>query len=1193
MKNRPVSHRNPARVQAKVDGKNVHSSPKVPITESEQNALAIYNSRPYSPHNFHQDPNIHMGVKTNSPPVRDRLNLKPEVPKPAVQESNEEKVADDTAEKVVHSPPGSPAPPPIAPPNNGPNPRIQRKKQEGNEHPTYDPNDPDGKVIHFYYDLDQRKGSKSVSGIKPTSRPTVRAFILHLTSKQEEIEAIELDAQGYFLHTLARYQLDLKDFEVLAEFLWLDYLNAYEFLSYAQVLKQARSLMQPKHFLFKSGITTYETTLYASPDAKSEALAWADSGVSLVISEETRGWSKVMIDRSLLEEEKADTPQKIAILSSKALSSNSPSVAGYIRSNTLEEVAISTIIQGATIEVNEKKVARVKELRSDPAKALLAYQNLSITEKRFVDSETRFLLVRYMVGDAGWKAFLVTQSHVLGQKEEELINELIKFGDPQHQDDLFDLLIANQGQNFKMLEGTFYDEEYKKFHETLGGIAEEGVSFEQKAAFAGSLMKQGSKSKSVIVWSDPGVIRENYDVQVEYSVKFTEANNIKVTWTRFDPGEIGSVGNWTLLGVATHALQKAFGEKETRIFKPDEPVAVRFLLPEEELHAKAGEIRIIPAITLFRLRAKELRQEVENKADLGLMAIGAGEVAGVAKLGTMGWRGLAGLADMVWGGTDLVVNEYGEELSATDAGKEFLFTWNLLSSLITVYGISRLVAEAPDLIYNLWNSWDAYKAERNLKKIHGNYDHLDEQVEGTIEVWGELEAKLLAEKVDADELASLRSAGRGGKDGSVADAGKGSAKKSAGIDTGKGKADAEEAVEDVTPEWQAGEKRSDPKGRGLKKDPQKSDSWMPTDEMGRKYRETPDGHHVVRIEVRKGVRVAVICSRCKDLISRNESLIRHIKKNGEPGLKKTTRHLFERLEKGNDEEKILITLYGYSFLNEVRLQEALKMRLSSKHPNYNGYKNIINRKPGGSFEDYLQQQTNALINLRSTPKVKDQLYAKKGFRDTFFKSKDRKGKKLKTPTQEVRSIPKGELPPQKLTPIHSVFSMQSSIGNVTGEINKSTGLFDYTVLTNAMELRSGKLTPEILGPIKIWKEPGPNGKIWTLDHRRLMAYKIAGYPDVPTEWAHEGEVLWDNFKMSTEKTELEWGKNVEIRVHLNEVRDNDISEVKREILKSKKGDPKTWLIKDSESGLPIIIDQNQNKFTIDQLLQYYYISSSK
>lgn len=82
--------------------------------------------------------------------------------------------------------------------------------------------------------------------------------------------------------------------------------------------------------------------------------------------------------------------------------------------------------------------------------------------------------------------------------------------------------------------------------------------------------------------------------------------------------------------------------------------------------------------------------------------------------------------------------------------------------------------------------------------------------------------------------------------------------------------------------------------------------------------------------------------------------------------------------------------------------------------------------------------------------------------------------------------------------------MQSSIKNTTGE---------YTVLGNADALKAGTLKPSDLPAIKVWKDA--QGKTWTLDHRRLAAFKLGGVEEIPVEWASKSLVESQMWKMTT------------------------------------------------------------------------------
>ncbi|MDY0093176.1 MAG: RHS repeat-associated core domain-containing protein [Candidatus Vecturithrix sp.] len=99
--------------------------------------------------------------------------------------------------------------------------------------------------------------------------------------------------------------------------------------------------------------------------------------------------------------------------------------------------------------------------------------------------------------------------------------------------------------------------------------------------------------------------------------------------------------------------------------------------------------------------------------------------------------------------------------------------------------------------------------------------------------------------------------------------------------------------------------------------------------------------------------------------------------------------------------------------------------------------------------------------------------------------------------------------------------MQSSAKNVTGE---------YTVLSNVDALKASTLKPTDLPAIRVWKDA--QGKVWTLDHRRLIAFKMAGVKEIPVKWVSKDVVSKEMWKMTTQtdglsiKLKLGGGKSI-------------------------------------------------------------------
>lgn len=50
--------------------------------------------------------------------------------------------------------------------------------------------------------------------------------------------------------------------------------------------------------------------------------------------------------------------------------------------------------------------------------------------------------------------------------------------------------------------------------------------------------------------------------------------------------------------------------------------------------------------------------------------------------------------------------------------------------------------------------------------------------------------------------------------------------------------------------------------------------------------------------------------------------------------------------------------------------------------------------------------------------------------------------------------------------------------------------------------------------IKIWQDA--EGQLWTLDQRRLAAFRLAGLEELPFQWATQDEIAGQMWKMTTQ-----------------------------------------------------------------------------
>jgi hypothetical protein len=152
-----------------------------------------------------------------------------------------------------------------------------------------------------------------------------------------------------------------------------------------------------------------------------------------------------------------------------------------------------------------------------------------------------------------------------------------------------------------------------------------------------------------------------------------------------------------------------------------------------------------------------------------------------------------------------------------------------------------------------------------------------------------------------------------------------------------------------------------------------------------------------------------------------------------------------------------------------------------------------------------------------SPKITEQLEELKApqFSVVRYNVKFKDLPKYQSPLPSYLPPPTG--PPPRLDPDDIKF-MQGDIVNTTQD-----GL--YTVLQNAVDIRSGKLQPENIPPIRVWRDS--KGMVWTLDHRRLASIKLAGYRDkIPVVWVSKDEVLRQNYKF----TNKDAGRSIHLKL---------------------------------------------------------------
>ena len=170
--------------------------------------------------------------------------------------------------------------------------------------------------------------------------------------------------------------------------------------------------------------------------------------------------------------------------------------------------------------------------------------------------------------------------------------------------------------------------------------------------------------------------------------------------------------------------------------------------------------------------------------------------------------------------------------------------------------------------------------------------------------------------------------------------------------------------------------------------------------------------------------------------------------------------------------------------------------------------------------------------------------------------------------QEVQSenikpaIPPADLPSS--LDVSTIQHMQGSISNPTE---------DYFVLYNAKLVQEGQLS---LPPIKVWKNLDPNAPgIWTLDHRRLAAYQLAGVKEIKVIWADPKEVIGDSFKMGTQTK----GKDLTVWVPVSPDTGN-FTKFSRDKSSYQK---QAWTIKNAEDGTAKLFNDKGVEVKLDDV----------
>ena len=163
---------------------------------------------------------------------------------------------------------------------------------------------------------------------------------------------------------------------------------------------------------------------------------------------------------------------------------------------------------------------------------------------------------------------------------------------------------------------------------------------------------------------------------------------------------------------------------------PFEMIAVRFLYPEEYAGAERDQTIYMPAINLRSLHRHQFRGDMQTTVDVGLLFAGG---VGLIGAGTRLARAIAAF-DLAVGAADLVINNFRHDIARSEEGRDFLAAWDIVSTLIAVYGIARAAIEVPQAVQRARRAWQRLRGVRSTTSLGHLEDSVDEVLDAADEV---------------------------------------------------------------------------------------------------------------------------------------------------------------------------------------------------------------------------------------------------------------------------------------------------------------------------------------------------------------------------------------------------------------------------------------------------------------------------
>lgn len=375
---------------------------------------------------------------------------------------------------------------------------------------------------------------------------------------------------------------------------------------------------------------------------------------------------------------------------------------------------------------------------------------------------------------------------VVGDFDEKTLIRIIVNTPPHEITKLILWLRAEEGEVFSLLENAIDGAEYDQLHLALTevsevdfymgyltGIGVEGEVFGEEGEekeFLKPLNKSDKRDKEisrkdfktlrerqnrvrairdlklahdkVVPFADAGIFNRVFTAKknVEYDVSWTKDDKIKIKYhIGFNPLEgIGALGGYVRIWMDDDvSVEELSGEK---VFEPSEMIGVYFLHDDDEVNAKAGEIKIMSAFNLFHLENKQFKRQVWDTVDLVFLLLGIAEFRAAASI----IGRIIAIIDITLASATILSNNFRNELP-----KE---VQDVVDIANVIFGGYMLIKGGIRGIRN------AKKTLENLKRTINNLSgELRKFVDGLYESFNaQLTLAMEIDRMSPEELMSLR-----------------------------------------------------------------------------------------------------------------------------------------------------------------------------------------------------------------------------------------------------------------------------------------------------------------------------------------------------------------------------------------------------------------------------------------------------